>query len=113
MVAMGILAVPVTSAPRTCEHLAPLEWELVAARVSVGTGRPCPHDPEWGVWFEVDAMFDVPRLERRLSLDPCVRYEEYEGVLGGSDATFYCPKCKRAIVGLHPRAATAETPRIA
>jgi hypothetical protein len=113
MVAMGTLAVPVTSVPRTCRHLAPLERELAAAGVPVGAGRPCPHDPDWGVWFEVDALFDVRRLKRRLSLAPCVRYEEYEGVLCGSDATFYCAKCKRAIVGLHPRVATPATLRIA
>ena len=113
MVAMATLAVPDPSVGRTCVHLAVLERELAAAGVAVGPGRPCPHDADWGTWFEVDALFDVARLRGRLSLAPCVRYEEYEGVLCASDATFYCDQCKQAIVGLHPRAATPATPRIA
>ncbi len=113
MVAFGTMAVGRTASPRTCEHLEILERELLAAGVSVGSGRPCPHDPEWGTWFEVDALFDVTRLRRRLALDACVSYEEYEGVLAHSDATFYCNCCKCAIVGLHPRSATPGTPRIA
>jgi len=113
MVAMGNLQVRGPSAPKTCAHLAPLERELEAAAVEVGPGRPCPHDADWGTWFAVDALFDVSRLERRLSLAPCVGYEEYEGLLCASDATFYCDECMVAIVGLHPRAAPPGTPRIA
>ncbi len=97
----------------TCPHLVPLEQELTSAGVAVGPGRPCPHDPDWGTWFEVDALFDVTTLRRRLSLDPCVTYEEFEGVLSASDATFYCNCCRQAIVGLHPRSAPPGTPHLA
>ena len=112
MVALGTVTLVREASPRTCEHLAALERELAAAGVPVGPGRPCPHDPDWGTWFEVDALFDARPLRRRLALDPCVSYEEYEGVLCASDATFYCTCCKRAIAGLHPRSATPATPRI-
>lgn len=113
MVAIGTIAVDRSVGPRTCEHLALLERELALAGVPVGIGRPCPHDPDWGTWFEVDALFDARRLSRRLQLDPCVQYEEYEGLLSNSDSTFYCACCQCAIVGLHPRSATPATPRIA
>ncbi len=112
MVAFGYVGERDASAVRTCPHLEPLERELSAAGVAVGPGQPCPHDADWGTWHRADALFDVGRLRRRLLLDPCVTYEEYEGVLAGSDVTFYCTRCKRAIVGLHPRCVSPGTPRI-
>lgn len=112
MVAMGRVLRPEAAGPKTCRHLAPLERALSAAGVPVGPGRPCPHDADWGVWHLADALLDA-RLLRRLGLDPCVTYEEYEGVLAGSDVLFYCTHCKQAIVGLHPRSASPGTKRIA
>ena len=116
MVALITVRPPVgTPACDTCKHLAPLEAELAAAGVPVGPGRPCPHDPEWGTWFEVDAIVDVASLSSRLALDPCVTYEEYETAVcnnGPDDATFYCDCCGQAIVSLHPRLAPLGTPRV-
>ena len=111
MVAIGPLLGEMDAGVRTCEHLAPVERALAEAGLTLGRGRPCPHDPDWGLWFNAGALFNVPSLRRRL--DPCVRYEEYESVLAGSDTTFYCTQCKRAIVGLHPRWAAPDTPHIA
>ena len=112
MVALTPIAARRAPGLRTCEHLAPLERELTAAGIVVGHGQPCPHDPEWGTWFEVDALFDVAGLRRRLPMDACVTYEEHEGVLSPSDATFYCTRCHRAIVGQHPRSSPPGTPRV-
>ena len=92
-------------APRTCQHLAPLEHLLADAGVAVGPGKPCPHDAEWGIWFNTDAPLDARSVKRQVTLDPCVSDEEYEGVLASSDVTFYCAACKRAIVGRVPRRA--------
>jgi hypothetical protein len=112
MVALGTLSWDGSDRPRTCEHLEALERELTAVGVAIGPGQPCPHDPDWGTWFAVDALFDLRQIDRRLALDPCVAYEEYEGRLGGGDVTFYCTCCKKAIVGRHPRSASPATPLI-
>lgn len=42
-----------------------------------------------------------------------ILYEEYDGRVAGSDATFYCPKCRRAIMGRHRRYAGPTTPHLA
>ena len=106
MVAFGPTSA--AAAPRTCEHLAPLERLLAAGGTPVGPGRPCPHDADWGTWHYTPATLDLRRLGRQVPLDPCVHPEAYEGRLGDSDVTFYCQTCKRAIVGRHPGVAASE-----
>jgi len=98
---------------KTCLHLEPLELELEKRGISLGAGGDSPYGPDWGVWFPVDCMFDEPSLRARLKIGATVQYEEYDGRVAGSDATWYCKECKRAIMGMHPRYAPANTPRVA
>jgi hypothetical protein len=95
-----------------CPHLEPLERELAARGVVLGEGGVSPYGPDWGVWHGCSCTFDGVGLRGRLGLAECVSYEEYDGRVAGSDATFYCSECKRAIMGLHPRYAPAGTPRV-
>ena len=97
---------------KTCPHLAGLEAELIARGVAVGDGGESPYGPDWGLWSAVSCTFDEPALRARLQIPDCVEYTEYDGRVAGSDATFYCKECKRAIMGLHPRYASTSTPRI-
>jgi hypothetical protein len=98
---------------KTCPHLEPLEHELAAKGIALGDGQPSPYGPEWGLWCWCDCTFDGPALRQRLGLADCVRYDEYDGRVAGSDATFYCQQCKRAIMGVHPNYAKPKTPRLA
>ena len=98
---------------RTCAHLAPLEAELERRGVRIGEPIPSPYGPEWGLWSEVDCTFDVASLRARLGLPDFIRFEEYDGRVAGSDATFYCPRCHRALMGRHPTYAGPTTPRLA
>jgi len=98
---------------KTCQHLAALEAELEARKVPLGEPGDSPYGPEWGLWTAVSCTFDEPSLRARLSIADCVEYTEYDGRVAGSDATFYCKECKRAIIGLHPRYAPASVPRVA
>jgi hypothetical protein len=91
---------------KTCPHLEPLEQAIEANGVSLGEGRPSPYGPEWGIWFWCDVLFDAGALRTRLNMPEFVTYEEYDGRVAGSDATFYCRACKRAIMGIHPNYAT-------
>jgi hypothetical protein len=98
---------------KTCVHLEPLERELEAQGIPLGKGGDSPYGSEWGVWFPVDCMFDEASLRARLHIaDPPVSYEEYDGRAAGSDATWYCKACKRAIMGGIARYAAPGTPRI-
>ena len=98
--------------PKTCIHLEPLESELIANGIPLGEGMPSPYGPQWGTWFWCNVLFQEPELRRRLGLSDFITYEEYDGRVAGSDATFYCPQCKRAIMGVHPNYATPATPRL-
>jgi hypothetical protein len=98
---------------KTCIHLEPLEVELESRGVPLGPGGDSPYGPDWGIWFPVDCTFDAPSLRERLKIPECVDYTEYDGRVAGSDATWYCKECKRAIMGGHPRYAYPTTPRIA
>lgn len=98
---------------QTCPHLEPLEREL--ARQCIALGEPCvsPYGERAGEWCECACTFDGPALRMRLALPACVTFEEYDGRVAGSDATFFCTACKRAIMGRHPRYASSATRHLA
>jgi hypothetical protein len=98
--------------PKTCPHLEPLERELERNGISLGEAMGSPYGPEWGLWSPVDCLFEAGSLRTRLGLPDFILFEEYDGRVAGSDATFYCPKCKRAIMGRHPHYAGPTTPRL-
>ena len=97
---------------KTCLHLQQLEQVIESCGVAIGEGGESPYSDE-GVWFPVSCTFDGPALRARLELPDFVTFEEYDGRVAGSDATWYCWKCKRAIMGMHPRYAAIDIPRIA
>lgn len=97
---------------KTCRHLEPLERELATRNIPLGDPQPSPYGPQSGLWCECHCVFDEASLRQRLALSPQITYEEYDGRVAGSDATFYCPECKRAIMGCHPNYAKAWTPRL-
>jgi hypothetical protein len=97
---------------KTCPHLAPLERALGEAGIALDDGAESPYGPEWGIWHYCDCVFDAPSLRKRVGIPDFVTYEEYDGRVAGSDATFYCPQCKRAIMGRHPRYAYPDTLRL-
>src|SRR5262245_1533116 len=97
---------------KTCPHLLPLERELEAHGISLGDGMPSPYGADLGTWYWCDVLFDAASVRTRLQIPPFVPFEEYDGRVAGSDATFYCPQCKRAIMGVHPHYAKPTTPRL-
>lgn len=98
---------------KTCVHLEPLERELALKGIPLGEPATSPYGPQSGQWSACSCVFDAPSLRQRLSLPECVTYEEYDGRVAGSDATFYCTLCKRAIMGIHPNYARYDTPHLA
>ena len=98
---------------KTCPHLEPLEKELAAKNIPLGEPAVSPYGAHWGKWCECDCVFDAASLRPRLGLPDCVDYTEYDGRVAGSDATFFCKECKRAIMGRHPAYAGPITARLA
>ncbi len=98
--------------PKTCPHLEPLERELERKGIALGEPMTSPYGAEWGLWSPCDCVFEAALLRSRLALPDFILFEEYDGRVAGSDATFYCPKCKRAIMGRHPNYAGPTTPRL-
>ena len=97
---------------KTCPHLDALETELAAHDIPLGDASRSPYGEDSGLWCPCDCVFDEPSLRARLHLPDCVTYEEYDGRVAGSDATFYCTICKRAVMGMHPRYAGPKTRRL-
>jgi hypothetical protein len=97
---------------KTCAHLEPLERDLAANGIALGEGMVSPYGAQWGTWFPANCTFEGEKVLKRLHLPECVKYTEYDGRVAGSDATFYCSECQRAIMGMIPRYAPAGTPRI-
>lgn len=93
-----------------CTHLRPLADALAVAKIPLeATESPYGGDD---TWWRCACTFDERSLRKRLRLDPCVTYDEYDGHAAGSDATFLCGQDRVVFLGLHPRWAAKETPRL-
>ena len=93
-----------------CVHLRPLADAMAAAHISLEpTSSPYGGDDTW--WM-CGCTFDEPSLRKRLRLDPCVTYYEYDGHAAGADATFSCKDDQVVFIGPHPSWAAKDTPHV-
>jgi len=95
---------------KTCVHLDALERELEARGVSLDVIQS-PYNVG-GIWLGVSCTFDEPSLRARLGIPTRVTYEEYDGRVAGSDATWGCAECGRYVMGLHPRYSPKWVPHV-
>jgi hypothetical protein len=95
---------------KTCEHLIALERELESRGIVLNVITAPYNVP--GIWYEAGCTFDAPALRARLAIPESVTFEEYDGRVAGSDATWGCCECGRYILGYHPRYAPPSVPRI-
>lgn len=79
----------------------PLVEALAAAKITLEP-TSSPYNDDF-TWWKSDCTFDEEALRRRLALDPCVTYNEYDGRVAGSDATFACEQDGVVLMGWHPR----------
>ena len=83
-----------------CEHLRPLAQALAEAKIALDpTSSPYNDD---ATWWACACSFNEAALRKRLGLDPCVTYVEYDGHVAGSDSTFTCTQHEVVFMGLHP-----------
>ena len=85
----------------TCEHLRPLEEELLARRVPE-TFRGQPWSDNCHEWVYFACVLDLASLRARLHLAPVVADHVHRGTHDGAEAGFVCQEHHDAIMGLHP-----------
>ena len=85
---------------------------MEAQGIALQEGGRSPYGPDLGIWYPVNCTFDGPVVRERLQIPESVTYEEYDGRVAGSDATWFCKQCGRAIMGMIPRYAPSGTPRV-
>jgi hypothetical protein len=96
---------------KTCKHLRPIEAALADKKIDL-VAIESPYATTEFRWFGCDCTFDAEALRKRLGLGERVRYDEYDGRVAGSDATFTCDECRCVILGLHPSFAPKRAPRL-
>jgi hypothetical protein len=92
-----------------CEHLRPLEAELLAAGYRE-TNRGKPWSSNCREWVYFECYFDKPSIRARLALADCVTDHEHCGTHDGQEAGFVCSQCHDAIMGVHQRHVSAKMP---
>ncbi len=85
----------------TCEHLRPLEDELIARGIAE-TFRGEPWEKGTREWVYFACVLDLSSLRTRLALAPCVADHAHRGTHDGSEAGFTCEEHHDAIMGVHP-----------
>lgn len=91
-----------------CRHLQPLAQALAAANIEL-----VPIDSPYGegsTWWRCGCTFKAQALRKRLGLEACVVYVEYDGHAAGADATWTCEEHQVVFMGPHPAWASADTP---
>jgi len=88
-------------ASHVCEHLRPLEDDLLAKKRAITfAGQPwsanCRH------WIYFDAVLDCESLRKRLKLADCVAVHENDDPRSGREKGLVCHGCKDAVIGIHP-----------
>lgn len=82
----------------TCEHLQPLEQELIARGVRE-TFRGQAWSDNCREWVYFDCFLDLAAIRSRMAMAPCVKDHEHRGTHDGSEQGFVCADCHDAIMG--------------
>jgi hypothetical protein len=93
----------------TCPHLRPLEAELIAAGYSE-TFRGKAWTANCREWVYFNCYLDKPSIRQRIPFAACVVDHDHLGTHDGQEAGFVCVECQDAIMGVHPRYITPQTP---
>jgi hypothetical protein len=83
-----------------CEHLAPLEREIVAAGVQE-TFRGQAWSDNCREWVYFACWLDRVAIRARLTLHECVKDHEHRGTHDGQEAGFVCMACHDAVMGAY------------
>ena len=82
-----------------CQHLAPLENELIRSNVKE-TYRGQAWTKNCREWVYFDVVLETATLATRLNLSPCVKVHENLDARSGLERGFVCENCKDGIMGL-------------
>ena len=82
----------------TCEHLFPLEKELLDRGVKE-TYRGQAWSDNCREWVYFDCYFDTEGIKRRLNFPDCVVVHENRDPKAGTERGFCCEQCHDGIMG--------------
>lgn len=82
----------------TCQHLAPLEQELLTAGIQE-TCRGQAWTKACREWVYFDAILDTDALAARLRLPACVQVHENRDEKSGRERGFFCTHCRDGVMG--------------
>lgn len=83
-----------------CEHLRPLEQELLAQGINV-TFRGQAWSQNCREWVYFDCYLACDELEKRFQFPECVQRHEHRGTHDGSESGFVCTECHDGVMGIH------------
>jgi hypothetical protein len=83
-----------------CEHLAPLEIELLAAGIKE-TFRGQAWSDKCREWVYFDCYLDRAAIRERIPFEVFVRDHEHLGTHDGQESGFVCAMCHDGIMGVH------------
>lgn len=81
-----------------CEHLRPIERELVAAGARE-TDRGQPWSDHCREWVTYDCYLDIPAIRERFSVASCIDEHVNDDVRTGRERGLFCRECEDAILG--------------
>lgn len=84
-----------------CEHLRPLEEEIIARNVAE-TFRGQAWSDNCCEWVYYDCVLDLAALRTRFAFASCIVDHQHRGTHDGQESGFVCEQCKDAIMGRHP-----------
>lgn len=84
-----------------CEHLHPLEKEILGAGFEEKARGQLWSD-NCREWVYFDVFLDLDALRRRFRLSPIVEDHTNDDPRSGLEHGFTCTLCKDGIMGLHP-----------
>ena len=85
-----------------CEHLAPLEQELIKADI-LETFRGQAWSNNCREWVYFDCYLDVLSLQQRFKFPAYIKHHVNDDPHSGQEEGLYCELCKDAIVGLYTK----------
>ena len=91
-----------------CEHLRPLEEELIRRGYSV-TYRGQTWTRNCREWVYFDCVLSLADIRQVFAFDGCVEDHVHRGTHEGSEQGFVCHRDWDAVMGAHPESGTART----
>jgi hypothetical protein len=91
-----------------CEHLIELDRELKSKGIKE-TFRGQPWSDNTREWVYYDCVLNLSKVRARYDFPDFISAHINDDNRSGTEAGFYCERCKDGVMGLHPSYAQGKT----